>query len=194
MFRRLILEYGFFYVVCRTFSWENYILIFLHQFLTHYPFPHVFGAQVEVTHATILITRKLFVQYAGVAKPLASGAEDPHASVCSAQGRRLVISPDPNALSFWSCFSSTSAWFFSIPLLLLAIWQWSTHLFSVSFHFLESQAPESVEFQCAEPPPCWYLGILKPGWLQVFGILRSWSFSSWNKEILIMSLSVSLFV
>lgn len=190
----LLLEYSFFSVVCRTSSSENCLLIFPHQLLTHYPFSHVFGAQVEVIHATILITRKVFVQYAGVANPLASGADVSHASSCSAQGRTSVISPDPNALSFWSCFSSTSAWFFSIPLFLLAIWHCSLHLFSVSFHFLKSQAPASVEIQCAEPPLCWYLGILKPSWLHVLGILMSWIFSSWNKEILVMSLFVSLSV
>lgn len=143
------------------------------------------------------ITRQLFMQYAGVAKPLATGADVSHASSCSAQGRRLVISPDLNALSFLSCFSSTSAWFFSIPLFLLAIWQCSNpspDLFSASFHFLRSQAPESFEFQCAEPPLCWYLGILKASWLHTLGILGSWSFSFWKKEILVMSLFVSLSV
>lgn len=50
------------------------------------------------------ITRKIFMQYAGVAKPLATGADVSHASSCRAQGRRLVISPDLNALSFFELF------------------------------------------------------------------------------------------
>lgn len=157
MFWRFLLEYSLFFCSLQNFlirQEEKLSFHFLHRLLTHYPFSHVFGAQVEVTHATILITRKLFVQYAGVAKPLASEADVSYARSCTSQRRRLVISPDPNALSFWSCFSSTSAWFFSIPLFLLAIWQCSIHLFSV-FPF-----PEVASSRKCWVPVCWASSVL----------------------------------
>lgn len=129
------------------------------------------------------------MQFSGVVKSLSTRADVSYGSSCSALGRRLVISSDLNALSFVSCFSSTSARFFSILLLLLAIWQCSTpppDLFSASFHFLRLQAPESFELQHAETPACWYLGVLKSNWLHGPNILRSWGFSFWNTEILLL--------
>lgn len=60
-----------------------------------------------------------------------------------------------------------------------------TLLCKFPFHGVESSRKFWV--QCAEPPLCWYLGILKSSWLHTLGILRSWSFSFWNKEFLVMS-------
>lgn len=141
------------------------------------------------------ITRKPFLQLAGVAKPLATGADVSHASSCCVQWRRLVIPPDLNALSFFELFFLYLSMIPFYPLASvshLAVLYPPPDLLSASFRFLRSQAPESFELQSAQPLPCWYLGILKSNWLHTLGILRSWSFFFWNKEILVMSLFVSL--